>query len=146
MRWAVSLVVLGLMMAAFHRVTAASPLEARAALALGFLLVAAWLGSAIARRAHVPRVTAFVLSGLFLGPAWLNVVRADEVDDAALDGRPDAGLLFRVRAGRCSLIETAHVFDRNDDAHAGVGVGHAAPNTVRTVLTTSVRSDPSSRR
>ena len=80
MRWAVSLVVLGLMMAAFHRVTAASPLEARAALALGFLLVAAWLGSAIARRAHVPRVTAFVLSGLFLGPAWLNVVRADEVD------------------------------------------------------------------
>ena len=80
MRWAVSLVVLGLMMAAFHRVTAASPLEARAALALGFLLVAAWLGSAIARRAHVPRVTAFVLSGLLLGPAWLNVVPADEVD------------------------------------------------------------------
>jgi len=79
MRWVASLVALGLMMALFHHVTAASPLEARAALALGFLLVAAWLGGELARRARLPRITGFLVLGLCLGPAWLNLVHADEV-------------------------------------------------------------------
>src|SRR5207247_1209471 len=79
MRWVAGFFALGLMMALFHRLTAASPVAARAALALGFLLVAAWPAGEVARRARVPRITAFVLLGLCAGPAWLNLVRADEV-------------------------------------------------------------------
>jgi len=79
MRWVAGFFALGLMMALFHRLTAASPVAARAALALGFLLVAAWPAGEVARRARLPRITAFVLLGLCAGPAWLNLVRADEV-------------------------------------------------------------------
>ncbi len=79
MRGVASLIVLGLMMALFHHLTAAGPLEGRAAFALGLLLVAAWLAGVLARRARLPRITGFLLAGLSLGPAWLHVVRADEV-------------------------------------------------------------------
>ena len=40
--WIASLFALSLMMALFHRVAAGGPLEARATLALGFLLLAAY--------------------------------------------------------------------------------------------------------
>src|SRR5690349_17280191 len=75
-----SLFALGLMMALFHRVTAAGPLEARATLALGFLLLAALLGGDLAQRARLPRLTGYVLVGLAVGPAWLGLVRRDEVE------------------------------------------------------------------
>jgi len=82
MRWVASLFVLGLMMALFHRVTAGGPLEARATLALGFLLLAAYLGgSLVARaRARLPRLTGYLLVGFAVGPAWLGLVRRDELD------------------------------------------------------------------
>ncbi|OLC09064.1 MAG: hypothetical protein AUH42_00045 [Gemmatimonadetes bacterium 13_1_40CM_70_11] len=86
MRWVASLFALGLMMALFHRLTAASPVAARSALALGFLLVTAWPASEIARRARVPRITGLLLLGLCVGPAWLNLVRADEVRALAFVG------------------------------------------------------------
>src|SRR5205823_12134789 len=44
------------------------------------------------------------------------VVRADEVDDPPLYGRPDARALFRVGAGRRDLVEAAHVFNGDHDA------------------------------
>src|SRR3989442_4151032 len=79
MRWFASAFGLGLMMALFHRLTAGGALEARATLALGFLLLAAQLGGDIARRARLPRITGYLLTGFVVGPAWLGLVRADEV-------------------------------------------------------------------
>ena len=82
MRWVASLFALGLMMALFHRVTAGGPLEARATLALGFLLLAGYIGVGLAdgARARVPRLTGYLLVGFAVGPAWLGLVRHDEVD------------------------------------------------------------------
>src|SRR5256886_1533992 len=79
MGWFASAFALGLMMALFHRLTAGGALEARATLALGFLLLAAQLGGDIARRARLPRITGYLLTGFAVGPAWLGLVRADEV-------------------------------------------------------------------
>src|SRR2546421_7234607 len=79
MRGLASLFALGLMMALFHRVTAGAPLEARATLALGFLLLAAFVGGDLARRARLPRITGYLLVGFVAGP-WLGLVRRDEVD------------------------------------------------------------------
>jgi Kef-type K+ transport system membrane component KefB len=90
MRQFLSLIVLGLIMALFHRLTGAGPLEARATLALGFLLLAAHLGGALARRTKLPRITAYLVTGLAVGPAWLEVVHADEI--AALRFIGDAAL------------------------------------------------------
>jgi Kef-type K+ transport system membrane component KefB len=55
------------------------PLEARATLALGFLILAAYFGGEIARRFRLPRITGYLLTGLVLGPPWLGVVRDAEV-------------------------------------------------------------------
>src|SRR5437660_2688081 len=79
MRAIASLFALALMMALFHRVTAGAALEARATLALGFLLLAAFVGGDLARRARLPRITGYVLVGFAVGP-WLGLVRPDEVD------------------------------------------------------------------
>jgi len=79
MRWFASVFALSLMMALFHRLTAGGALEARATLALGFLLLAAQLGGDMARRARLPRITGYLLAGFAVGPAWLGLVRADEV-------------------------------------------------------------------
>src|SRR2546422_8232768 len=80
MRRVASLFALGLMMALFHRVTAGAPLEARATLALGFLLLVAYLGGEIARRGRLPRLTGYLLVGFAVGPAWLGLVQREEVD------------------------------------------------------------------
>ena len=93
-----SLLALGLMMAFFHRVTAGSPLEARATLSLGFLLLAAYLGGALARRARLPRLTGYLLIGFAVGPAWLGLIRREEVD--ALQFIADAAVaLIALAAG-----------------------------------------------
>src|SRR5881628_1214588 len=80
MRWVASLFALGLMMALFHRVTAGAPLEARATLALGFLLLVAYVGGEIARRVRLPRLTGYLLVGFAVGPAWLGLVQREEAD------------------------------------------------------------------
>jgi len=80
MRSIATLFALGLMMAFLRRVTAGGPLEARATLALGFLLLAAYVGGEIARRARLPRLTGYLLVGFAVGPAWLGLVRREEVD------------------------------------------------------------------
>jgi len=80
MRSIASLFALVLMMALFHRATAGGPLEARATLALGFLLLAAHVGGEVARRARLPRLTGYLLVGFAVGPAWLGLVRREEVD------------------------------------------------------------------
>lgn len=80
MRRAATLFALGLLMALLHRATASGPLEARATLALGFLLLAAYLGGDLAARARLPRITGYLLAGFAVGPAWLGLVRREEVD------------------------------------------------------------------
>ena len=105
MRWVASLFALGLMMALFHRVTAGGPLEARATLALGFLLLAAHVGGDLARRARLPRLTGYLIVAFAVGPAWLGLVRRDEV--AALRVIADAGLaLIALAAGAELRLDT----------------------------------------
>src|SRR2546426_1230418 len=101
MRWFASLFVLALTMALFHRLTEAGPLEARAALALGFLLLAALLAGDLSRRWRLPRLTGFLLVGFCVGPAWLGLVREDEV--AALRFIADAALALLALAAGAEL-------------------------------------------
>jgi len=70
-----------LVMALLQRLarTGGGPLEARATLALGFLVLAAHLGGVLAQRLRVPRITGFLVTGFAAGPAWLGLVRPDEV-------------------------------------------------------------------
>jgi Kef-type K+ transport system membrane component KefB len=79
MRRVASLLALALMMAFVHHLTALGPLEARATLALGFLLIAAWIGGELAQRVRLPRVVGFLLVGFCVGPQWWRLVRADEI-------------------------------------------------------------------
>jgi Kef-type K+ transport system membrane component KefB len=79
MRAVVSLIIVAVMMALFHHLTAGGLLEARATLALGFLLIAAQLGADIVSRWKLPRLTGYLATGFVFGPAWLGFVRADEV-------------------------------------------------------------------
>ena len=78
--WIASLFALSLMMALFHRVAAGGPLEARATLALGFLLLAAYVGGELATRVRLPRLTGYLTVGFAVGPAWLGLVRREEVE------------------------------------------------------------------
>src|SRR5881296_2476771 len=100
-----SLFALGLMMALLHRVTARGPLEARATLSLGFLLLAAYLGGELARRARAPRLTGYLLVGFAVGPPWLGLVRREEVD--ALQFIEDAAVaLIALTAGSELTLDT----------------------------------------
>jgi Kef-type K+ transport system membrane component KefB len=105
MRWVASLLALGLMMAFVHHLTALGPLEARATLALGFLLIAAWLGGELAPRVRLPRVIGFLIVGFCVGPQWLRLVRADEI--AALQFISDAAVaLIALAAGSALELKT----------------------------------------
>jgi Kef-type K+ transport system membrane component KefB len=90
MRRVASLFALGVVMALLHRATASGPLEARATLALAFLLLAAYLGGDVARQVRLPRITGYILVGFAAGPAWLGLVRREEVE--ALGFLRDAAL------------------------------------------------------
>ncbi len=98
MRSLVSLLLLGLALALLHRFTATAPLAARAALALGAIVVLAELAGHLAARWRLPRVSGYVAAGIVFGPAWLGLVRADEAE--ALRLVSDAAIaLFALRAG-----------------------------------------------
>src|SRR5574341_2127865 len=117
MRWVASLIALGLMMALFHRFTGAGPVEARATLALGFLLLAAHLGGDLAHRFRLPRLTGYLLTGFAVGPSWLGLVRADELRALGFLGRAALAFLAfaigselaweRLRDGRAALTRVA---------------------------------------
>ncbi|HEY6853709.1 MAG TPA: cation:proton antiporter [Gemmatimonadales bacterium] len=78
MQWA-TLFVLGAATALFHRLTAGAPLEARATLALGFLLLTAPVAGALVARRRWPRIVGYLVLGVIAGPSWFGLVRADEV-------------------------------------------------------------------
>jgi Kef-type K+ transport system membrane component KefB len=92
MRRVASLFALGVVMALLHRATASGPLEARATLALAFLLLAAYLGGDVARQVRLPRITGYILVGFAAGPAWLGLVGREEVE--ALGFLRDAAVTF----------------------------------------------------
>src|SRR5437660_6510570 len=102
MRAIASLFALALMMALFHRVTAGAALEARATLALGFLLLAAFVGGDLARRARLPRITGYVLVGFAVGP-WLGLVRPDEVDALRFIGDVALGVIALAAGAELAL-------------------------------------------
>jgi len=102
MRWFASLFTLTLVMALFHRLTEAGPLEARAALALGFLLLVALVGGDLSRRYRVPRITGFLLMGFVMGP-WLHLVREDEVRGLSFIGDAAAALIAFAAGTRLTL-------------------------------------------
>ena len=102
MRWLVSLLVVAMMMALFHHLTAGGLLEARATLALGFLLIAAPLGGALATHWNLPRITGYLGVGFVFGPAWLSFVRADEAGALSFIG--DAAVALIAFAAGSELI------------------------------------------
>src|SRR5947208_3371029 len=105
MGWVASVFALGLIMALLHRLTAGSPVEARATLALGFLLLAALAGGELAKRVRLPRVTGALLIGFAAGPAWLGLIRRDEAN--ALQLVADAAVaLIALAAGTQLTLET----------------------------------------
>ncbi len=104
MWWVALAFTLGFM-ALFQLLTRAGPLEARATLALGFLLLAAHLGGELAKRLRLPRITGFLITGFVVGPAWLGLVRSDEVP--ALGFIADAAVaLIAFTAGSHLTLET----------------------------------------
>src|ERR1700687_911181 len=105
MRWVAKLFLLGLALALVHRIAAApqTPLEPRAALALGTLMIAAWAGTELARRTRLPRVTGVLLLGFAVGPAWLNLVRADELAALGFIGDAMLALVALTAGSRLSL-------------------------------------------
>ena len=78
MQW-LSLAFTFVVMALLRRLARGGPVEARATLALGFLLLAAYLAGTIAQRFRLPRILGFLVAGLVAGPAWLNLVHGDEL-------------------------------------------------------------------
>jgi len=119
MRWVMGVVALGLMMALFHRLTGAGPVEARATLALGFLVLAAHLGGGLAARARLPRVTAYLLVGFCVGPSWLGLVRVDEI--RALDFIAEAAAALIAFAVGSELRVESLRHDRTTLVRAGAG-------------------------
>jgi Kef-type K+ transport system membrane component KefB len=59
------------------------PLEALATLALGSLMLVAYIGGAIVQRFRLPRIIGYLVAGFVAGPAWLKLVRGPELQ--ALD-------------------------------------------------------------
>ncbi|HKA57055.1 MAG TPA: hypothetical protein VKD28_00410, partial [Gemmatimonadales bacterium] len=46
------------------------PVEARAALSLGLLLLAAYVAGMLAQRIRLPRIVGYLLAGFVAGPGW----------------------------------------------------------------------------
>jgi len=105
MRALVSFAVMAVVMGLFHHLTAGSAVEARATLALGFMIVVAQLGADAAARWRLPRLTGALLLGFAVGPGWLGLARGDEV--AALDVVTNACLSLIAFAAGAALSSGA---------------------------------------
>ena len=69
-----------IVMALLTRLARGAPLEAQATLALGCLTLAATLAGTIAHRLRVPRIVGYLVAGFVAGPAWLRIVRVEQLD------------------------------------------------------------------
>jgi Kef-type K+ transport system membrane component KefB len=80
MQW-LMLVVTFVVMALVQRLVRSigGPLEAHATLALGCVTLVAFIAGKIAQRIRIPRVVGYLVAGYVVGPAWLHLIRADEL-------------------------------------------------------------------
>jgi len=80
MQW-LMLVVTFVVMALLQRLVRSigGPLEAHATLALGCVTLAAFVAGTIAQRFRIPRIVGYLIAGYVASPAWLRLIRADEL-------------------------------------------------------------------
>jgi Kef-type K+ transport system membrane component KefB len=80
MQW-LMLVVTFVVMAFLQRLVRSigGPLEAHATLALGCVTLLAFIAGTIAQRFRIPRIVGYLVAGYVAGPAWLRLIRADEL-------------------------------------------------------------------
>ena len=81
MQW-LMLVVTFIVAAILNRIARASgaPLEALATLALGSVMLLAYIAGTIAQRLRLPRIVGYMLAGFIAGPAWIRLVRGPELE------------------------------------------------------------------
>ncbi len=102
---ATSLLALGLMMWLFKGLaTEASP-QAAATLALGFLLLAAYLAGLLARRFSLPKITGYLLVGTLAGPAGFHFVTSRDIGQLRLVGEIAVALIALAAGGEIRLPE-----------------------------------------
>jgi len=65
--------------AAATRPLARGPLEAHATLALGSVTLFAFVAGKIAQRFRTPRIVGYLVAGYVAGPAWLHLIRAEQL-------------------------------------------------------------------
>ena len=73
MQWLMLLVTF-VVMALLHRLARATPVEAQATLALGTLVLLAYIAGTIARRFRIPRIVGYLAAGFLAGPSWWALV------------------------------------------------------------------------
>ncbi|MGH7528991.1 MAG: hypothetical protein ACREMN_01270 [Gemmatimonadales bacterium] len=100
-----TLVAMLALVALLQRVTGAAPLDARAALALGSVIILALAGGALARQLTLPRITGFLLIGILAGPGGLGVLGGDALDSLRLI--TDGALALIAIAVGCELRPAA---------------------------------------
>ncbi len=100
-----SLLGLGVIMWLFKRLAATGSAEAQATLALGFLLLAAYLGGLLARQVALPRITGYLLTGFLAGPALLHFVTEQDVGNLRLIGDIAIALIALAAGGELRFRE-----------------------------------------
>ena len=112
------------------------PIEARATLSLGLLLLAAYIGGTLAQRIRLPRISGYLVVGFVAGPAWLGLIRLDELQ-----------VLSVISTGALSLIAFAAGSRLRLDAFRGeqrvallrvVGGAMAVPFLLVTIVTLTI--------
>src|SRR3989441_6009012 len=101
MQW-LMLVVTFIVMALLQRLvrSVGAPLEAHATLALGCVTLAALIAGTIAQRIRIPRVVGYLVAGYVAGPAWLHLIRADDLHN-------ELQVLSPISTGALALIAFA---------------------------------------
>src|SRR5262249_7252024 len=88
--------------------SAGAPLEALATLALGSVMLVAYLAGTIAQRHRIPRIVGYLLAGFVAGPAWLRLVRGPELE--ALDPLANGALaLIAFAVGNALTVDVLRV-------------------------------------
>lgn len=102
---ATSLLALGLMMWLFKGLAAEATPQAGATLALGFLLLAAYLGGLLVRRLSLPKITGYLVVGALAGPAGFHFVTSRDIDQLRLVGEIAVALIALAAGGQIRLPE-----------------------------------------
>ena len=115
-----------------------APLEARATLSLGFLLFTAYVGGGIAQRSRLrlPRIVGYLIVGFVVGPGWLSLIHADEVQ--ALSPIANGALALIALAAGCQLDVRVLREPRGRAMLRRIGGAMAIPFALVTVVAVTV--------